>query len=326
MRNGTSQIVAYNEFRAQLGELKAFNEQAVFDYEDAKGNKEARSHVYKLRQTKAAVDKVRKDEKAASLEYGRQVDAQAKEIVGEIESMIAVHQRPLDEIEQRESDRKAALEARIEKMRELATESNEDVAASQLKQRLADLESYSLGDHWQEFEIEAARVKERGAADLKARITKRETYEAEQSELARLRREQAAREQQERDERISREAEQRATEAAEKRAQVERDAAERRELQLRLAAETSERERIEADQRAARAAHDAEERIRKEAADEAARAKADQESREANKRHVAKVKARAVEALVAVGVTPETARLVIDVIGAGKVPYVKIEV
>lgn len=56
-------ISAYDPFRAQLAELKTNNEKAVFNYEDPAGNKEARSHIYKLRKTKSAVDRVRKDQK-----------------------------------------------------------------------------------------------------------------------------------------------------------------------------------------------------------------------------------------------------------------------
>lgn len=60
-------IVAYDPFRAQLAQLKEGNAKAVFNYRDPIGNKEARSHVYKLRQTKSAVDKVRKAEKEARI-------------------------------------------------------------------------------------------------------------------------------------------------------------------------------------------------------------------------------------------------------------------
>jgi hypothetical protein len=188
MHNGSAQIAVYDEFRAQLAELRQHNGSVVFDYDDPQGNKEARSHIYKLRQTKAAVDRVRKAEKQASLDYGRMVDAQAKEIVTEIEGMIEVHQKPLDEIDQREKERQAKHEGRIAEMQELAMESNEDVSAAALRDRLKQLETYKLGEHWEEYEIEAARVKEAGIEALKRQIERREKYEAEQAELARLRR------------------------------------------------------------------------------------------------------------------------------------------
>ena len=73
-----SNIAVYDEFRGQLSELRDANAKTVFDYEDPKGNKDARSHVYKLRQTKSAVEMARKEEKAESLAYGRRVDEQAQ--------------------------------------------------------------------------------------------------------------------------------------------------------------------------------------------------------------------------------------------------------
>lgn len=317
-------IAIYEPFRAQLGELKQFNDSVVFDYASPKGEREARSHVYKLRQTKAAVEKARKDEKAASLEYGRQVDAQAKEIVTEIEAMIEVHQRPLDEIAQREKDRQAKHLEKLERMRSWFTATNEDLSAAQLRDRLAQLESYALGPHWEEFEVDAARTKDEGVAALRAMIERREKYEAEQAELARLREEQARREREERETRIAKEAEARALRQAEESAKAEREAAERRELELKLAAERAEREKAEAIQRAERAAVEAEAKARRDAEAAAARERAETEKREANKRHVAKVNRAAVEALIAGGIEAETAGAVVDLIAARKIPNVTI--
>jgi len=64
-------ITAYDPFRAQLKELERWNSQAVFDYEDEKGNKEARSHVYKLRKTKSAADNVLAKEVITAIAQGK---------------------------------------------------------------------------------------------------------------------------------------------------------------------------------------------------------------------------------------------------------------
>ena len=319
-----SQIAVYDEFRSQLGELREFNSAAIFDYEDPAGNKEARSHIYKLRQTKSAVDKARKEEKAASLEYGRQVDAQAKEIIGEIEAMILVHQEPLDEIEQREKDRQAKHECRLEKMRELSMVSNEDLTAEQLRQRLAELDTYRIGEHWEEFEIEAARVKEAGVDFLRDQISKREKYEAEQAELKRLRELQAEQERKDREAQVAKEAEERAIRAAEEKATAEREAAERRELELKLAAEKAEKERLEAEHRAARAEQEAKENAEREAREQAEREATEAERREANKRHAKKVNNAAATALAEGGLEPEAAKLAVTLIAQKKIPNVSI--
>lgn len=334
-----SDIAVYAEFRAQLGELRELNASTMFDYEDPKGNKDARSHVYKLRQTKSAVDAARKKEKAESLAYGRRVDEQAKEIIAEIEKMIEVHAKPLEEIEQREKDRieryKADL-AEIEGGGQRAMEEWQELPLDAMKDRLAEIEAESISeDRWEEFALLAAQAKESAIVSLREAIAKREAYDAEQAELERLRAEVVEREQKERDERIAREAEERARREAEEqrkrdqqeaeaKAKAEREASERRELELKLAAEKAEREKAEAEQRAATAAKEAEERMRREAADRAVKEAAEAEAREANKKHRAATNRAAVAALVKGGLPEDAAKQAITLIAQRAVPNVSI--
>lgn len=130
-------------------------------------------------------------------------------------------------------------------------------------------EAMKMGEHWEEFEADAARTKDQVLDKLRATLAARQKYETEQAELVRLRAETEAQAQRERDAQIAREAEERARREAEQRAQAERDAAakreaeakaaaDRRELELKLAAEQSERaaaqaarDKIESEQRAA---------------------------------------------------------------------------
>lgn len=324
-----NQIAAYSEFRAQLSELRQYNAKAVFNYEDPKGNKEARSHVYKLRQTKAAVDKVRKEEKAASLEYGRRVDAEAKEIMGEIEEMIDVHAKPLEEIEQREKDRKQKHLDHIEGMREVAAQTEHQdgrpLTAEEYQQALNYLEGLTIDESWDEFVSEAAIAKDRAIATVKDRLAARQKYESEQIELERLRKEAEERAQQDRDEKIRKEAAERAQQEAETKAQLEREAAERRENELKLAAERAEREKREAEERAANAVKAAEEKARKDAEEAKRREIEEAERREANKKHRAKIDVQAIGGMVDGGLSKSDATLAISLISQGKVPNVKIQ-
>lgn len=50
-----TQVTAYQPFYAELATLEEDNKKITFDYESKKGNAEARSHVYKLRQSKGAL-------------------------------------------------------------------------------------------------------------------------------------------------------------------------------------------------------------------------------------------------------------------------------
>lgn len=318
-------ISVYNEFRGQLDDLKRLNDSVLFDYDSPQGNKEARSHIYKLRQTKRAVDKARKEEKAASLEYGRQVDAQAKAIISEIEAMISIHQSPLDRIEQKEKDRIAAHQKRIEEMRELSADTNEDISSDILIAKKAQLDSYKLGEHWDEYEVVAARVKESGLTSLNAQIKRQKKLEAEREELAQLRKKQEQIEREHREAEIARKAEERARAEAEEKANAERQAAERREQELRMAAERAERERAEAELRADRAAEQAKKQAEIEAHAKAAREAEESRQREANKRHKQSVDKKARDALIKAGIDKAAAELAINCIASGDVPNVRIE-
>lgn len=324
-----NEIAAYDPFREQLRELKKTNDQAIFDYEDPVGNKEARSHVYKLRQTKASVDRVRKKEKQDALEYGRKVDAEARDIIGQIEEMIDRHQGPLDAIEQREKDRIAKHEADLAEIEEAGNHTAEnwmELPVETMRDRLAEIEAEPITEkRWEEYVASAAGKKDAAVTQIREAISRRERYDAEQAELKRLRQEEEERQRKEEQQRIEREAEERARkqaqEEAERKAKEEREAAERRELELRRQNEEAERQRKEAEERAERAREEAQ----REAEEKARKEKEEAEKRAANKRHRTKVDKAAIKALTDNGIDEDTAKRVVDLIGQGKIPYVSIE-
>lgn len=333
------EIAVYNEFRAQLAELEKHNKSMVFDYEDPKGNKEARSHVYKLRQTKAAVEKARKAEKQDALDYGRRVDSEAREIADELQSMIDVHEAPLKEIEQREKDRIAKLEAELDALENIgpyALESWDTMTVDDLKACLADTESAPITDErWAEYIAGAARAKDKSVGLIREAIAKREKSDAEQAELERLRKEAAEREQKERDERIAREAAERAQQEADRKARAEREAAEkaaqeaqdkakREAAELTRRAEQAEREKVEAEERGRIAAENAAKREREAQAERERKEKEEAERREANRKHREKVQGEAIAALVDGGVDEKSAAEAVRLISIQAVPHVRI--
>jgi hypothetical protein len=345
-----SAVAEYRPFYAQLVELEQKNATLVFDYESPKGNKEARSHVYALRQTKGALERTRKEAKAESLRIGRAIDAEATEINARIEAMITVHQSAIDAIEQREKDRVAALATRLN---ELTNTGATAATATDLADAIARLEPVVIGDDWQEYKPQALEAKDNALRVLRGRHAERVEHEAKEAELARLRAEAAERERIEREAAIARAAEERAraeaaraAQEAEARAAAEREAAARRELELKLAAESAERRRIEAEQRAEQERIDAAaraERQAKEAAEHAERqaaaavkaeqervaaaelaAAAEQARRERDKKHKASINRAALAALVTGGLSDECAKQCITLIASGKVPAVSI--
>lgn len=325
----SGEIKVYEPFRATLVDLKKQNEMTVFNYESKQGNKEARSYIAKLRTSKAAVEKARKEEKAASLEYGRKVDAEAKQIIDTIESMIAVHKKPLDEIEEREEKRVAAIKDMIEGIKR----QGECVGLSSgaIKGGIETLKSFAINkDSFEEFELEALKVRDAALAACEAELQVSFDREEQQAELERLRKEAAEREQKDREERIAREAAEKAQRDAEAKADAEkraiedaakreREAAERRELEQKLALEKSQREAEQAKRDAETAAQRERERIEAEA-------KAEREKIAARERDIAHRKSihiAALESLVTLcGIDEQQAKNVVTYIASGKIPNV----
>ena len=345
-----SAVAEYRPFYAQLVELEQKNATLVFDYESPKGNKEARSHVNSLRLTKGALERTRKAAKEESLRIGRAIDAEAKEINARIEAMITVHQEAIDAIEQREKDRVVELSRRLFDLRNTGAVEN---TASTLAAAIAVLEPMVIGDDWQEFREQALDAKDQSLQALRRRHADRVEHEAKEAELARLRAEAAERDRLEREAAIIRAAQEReraaaarAAQEAEARAVAEREAAARRELELKLQAESAERRRVEAEQRAEQERIDAAARAERQVAiaEEHARrraleaveaekarvaaaeqaAAAELASREKDKKHKAGVNRAALAALVAGGLTEECAKQCVTLIASGKVPAVSI--
>ena len=188
-----NQLEIYTPYRAQLAEFKAENKKLVFDYESKKGNREARSHVAVLRKGKAAIETARKDAKQESLDTGRQIDAEAKAITVEIESMIAVHKTALDEIEQREADRIKSIQACIREIEWAAT--FENLTIDEMRKNLDMVKSSAIDTTFAEFTNEAEKTKNAAIVTLENRIVEAEKRQAEQAELLQLRREKSEREQ-----------------------------------------------------------------------------------------------------------------------------------
>lgn len=343
-------VAAYEPFYAQLAELEKNNAALAFNYEDKKGNKEARSHVNTLRLTKGALERVRVQEKAESLARGRAIDAEAGDIKARIEAMIDVHQAKLDEIEKREIDRIDGLRRRLDDFSGIMTLA---ATVEAVKVEIAKVQAIAIDPTWQEYMAEAATRKATVLEKLAALLAEYEKRDAEAIELARLRAETAAREQKDRDDAIAAAAAERvrkeeaaraeaaaaaakkAIEDAEAAAKAQKEEAARRELELKAAAEASERRRVEAEAQAKRdaeAAAQREEQARLQAiqaekdrvAAEAKAAADAQAKREANTAHLKKINGAALAALVEGGIDEDTAKKVITLIAQGKVPAVSI--
>lgn len=325
-------ITQYDPLKAKVAELVAANRSTTFQYEDPKGNKLARSHVFQLRAVRGEIERTRVAAKADALKYGRDVDAVAKELEKSVDDMIRVHQEPLDEIEARETERKTNHQAVVNLI--IAKRDVTGKTATEIAETLAKIKAYDT-ERLQEFRPVADRemlVTIKALEEAHVSATHRE---AEAAELARLRAETAAREQQAREEKIRADAEQKERERAQ--AQREKEIAQaaaeqaRKDAAAKAEAERVEREAREAVAAAEKARVDAElaaarevARVKAEAeAKETARLKAEADKAAAEQRASENKKRRAkIHAEIADAIRGMTAEEIVEAIADGKVPRV----
>ena len=221
-----NELAKFDEVKAAIAKFKKENENLVFDYEDAKGNKDARSHIYKLRQTKTVINAIHKEVKAEALAICQKIDKQKRDLIGEVEEMIEVHAAPIKAIEEREAKKIAdKLEAERLEAERLEAERKEE-----LRKR----------------EEEVARREE---AARKAEEERQAKIKAEEDRLNREREKLEAEKQAEADAR-------RRVEEERKRAEIEKQEALKRAEEEKEAAIEAERERIRREEQAKKAEED----------------------------------------------------------------------
>ncbi|PTL88583.1 hypothetical protein C6W88_15775 [Halomonas litopenaei] len=296
----------------------------------AKGRQAYASMAHKIARSKTAIDNIGKELVADLKQLPKTIDAERKRWRDQLDAWRDEARGPLNEWEAAEEARKAQHQAGIERLDLLASDIP-NLDSKELANCIAEAEAMAIGEHWEEYEAEAARTKDRVLSLLREGLAKRQAYEAEQAELARLRAEAEAREQKEREERIAREAEERARREAEAAAQAERDAAARREAEAKAAAERREREHKEAIERQRREAEAERQRIEDEhrrreeerLADER-RQQDELARRQADKEHRARINRAALEAMIGGGMPEDCAKTAITLIAKGQIPSITI--
>lgn len=288
-----------------------------------KGRQAYASMAHKIARSKTAIDGVGKELVADLKELPKKIDAERKRWRDTLDGWRDEVRGPLNEWEAADEARRARHGQAVDLLRWTAADLDE-LDSTELKERLATAEATKVDESWEEYEAEAHRVKEVTVSTLRVAVQKREQYEAEQAELARLRAEQEAREQKEREQRIAREAEERARREADERAQAEREAAARREQEAKDAAERREREHQEA---LAKAQRDAELAAQRERERHEAQQRHQQEEaarRQADKEHRARVNRAAMQAMIDGGMPADCAKQAVTLIAKGEVPAVTI--
>ncbi|EKT4527636.1 hypothetical protein QEM33_000156 [Pseudomonas putida] len=313
----------------------------VPDLTTRKGRDRIASLAAKVSKSKTAVEKPGRDYLRRLKEMPKIVEAELREFVAEMDKLRDETRRPLTEWEEAEKARVAQHEHGVAAIKAEGVDLGL-LAAEDLLARIGRVEAVALGDTWEEFAAEAGQVKDQVLAALREALVARKKYDAEQAELARLRREADERAEQDRI-RLAQEA---AVEAERQRVaqqqQAEREAAARREQELidqaaaqQRAIEQAEANRIAAEQRAeqerqdaARRAEEAAERARQDERRRADAAAAEivrqQEARERDEAHRRSINRASLQAFMAEGMPESCAKMAVKLIAQRKIPNIQI--
>lgn len=338
---------ALQVFKAEKGldpYLKQIREKIdafVPDVSNRKGRDAIASIAYSVSRSKTALDNVGKELVAELKDIPKKIDAERKRMRDTLDAWHEEVRRPLTEWQAAEDARIDRHNDRLNGLKTLADDLGE-LNSLQIKGLIAEAECMQLGAHWEEFEAEAGTTKDRVLTALRSTLQKREQFEAEQAELARLRREADERAEADRI-RLAQEA---AVEAERQRVareqQAERDAAARREQELvdqaaaqQLALEQAESNRIAAEQRAEQervaatnlaeqAAEQARIDERRRADEAAAEIIRQQQARERDEAHRRSINRAALDAFIAGGMPDACAKQAVTLIAQRRIPAIAI--
>jgi phage-related minor tail protein len=225
----------------------------VPDLKTAKGRERIASLAAKVSKSKVAVEKPGREYLKRLKEMPKVVEAELREFVDAMDALRDETRKPLSDWEAEQQARKDKHVDAVQAIHDFCTDLT-DISAAVLLESINSVEAVQMGDHWEEFETEAARAKESTLTKLRTALATRQQYEAEQAELVRLRAEAEAQAQRDREAEIARVAAEQARIEADRRAQAERDAAARREQELLDQAAAAQRATEQAARDAAAAA------------------------------------------------------------------------
>jgi len=203
----------------------------VPDLTTAKGRARIASLAAKVSSSKAAVEKPGRDYLRKLKEMPKVIEVELAAWVKKMDALRDTTRKPLNDWETEQQARKDRHVDAVQAIHDFCIDLT-DVSASVLLESIASVEAVQMGDHWEEFEAEAARAKDSTLTKLRTALTARQQYEAEQAELIRLRAESEAQAQRDREAQIAREAVAEAQRAADQAAKDAQEASAKREQAL----------------------------------------------------------------------------------------------
>ncbi len=307
-----------------LAKVRKWVEGFQGDISTPSGRKEIASVAFKISKAKTAIEAVGAEIAKKQKELPKIIDgnrSHAKKVLDDLRDEIRA---PLDAWEAKEKSRVDGHKTNIEAITNLSS-FDIDTPSTRLQLQIDQLAAYVINETvCEEFVSEYTMTRDVALAALRPALERRVKHEAEQAELLRLREEAAERNRKDREDAIRKEAAEQARKdaelaaendarLAEQKAQADRDAAAKREADLKRAVEIAEQATRDA---AAKAARDLEEQQRVEAAEQAAR--------ESSRTHRAKVNRAALADLIKAGIAEDTALAVVKLIASKAIAHVSI--
>lgn len=311
----------------------------VPDISTSKGRAAIASLAMKVAKAKTYLDGLGKDFTAELKRQTSSVDAERKAMRDRLDSLKAEVRRPLDEWEQIETNRVAAIRQRISALNVSAPDG---MPSDYYARSLGGMAFVLIDDSFAEFKEDAQQVMDAALYRLTRQRSAAEEREAQAAKVAAEAEAARIKAQQEREERISSEAAEKATREAEEKARQEQIRMAQAQAKA-IAAEEEKRKAAEqaradterrAREAAEKAAHDvaqakareaaAAQQERDRAAAEARAKQAADAKRAADNAHRAKVHAEIVEDMQDARKAVDDVRGIVEAIASGQVRHLKI--
>lgn len=279
----------------------------VFNLENPKEQKELKSLVYKIRQSKTAFDNFGKELKEQYTVVTKKIDEDRKFFRDSSDQLISELLEPLVKIEMAENKRVQDIQDRISKINAYVLLSFS--GSAQIQEYIDELKSLEIDESFQEYQSQAKIAKYETIESLEKIKIQREQMEEQAKQERERQQKERERQQLEHDERIKREA----IEQAEAQAKLREDKLKRQAEQERHRADLAKQEAELATQK---------ERERIEA-EKLAQQKAEAK-RQANKKHRDKILIESAESLQSIGINPDDAKKIVVAIFKGEIKNINI--
>lgn len=184
-------LVKFSPIRAEIEGYKKVNADLVFDYATDKGEKEARSHIAKLRKVKTSLAAIHKDAKAYYLAGGRKCDKEKNELTADVEEMVDVHWKPIKAkedaklkiaFEKAEVYRLEQEKSEIERLRKIR-EKEEEIACKERAVEIAE-EKVKKEAERLEYESKAQEREKQATVDAEAKAESDKAEALKQAEAS----------------------------------------------------------------------------------------------------------------------------------------------